>query len=130
MPARRVDLAALLDAALLGRSGVQKRRSRFSEANAYWVDGHEFLHFHDDGAVDVRLTRACIRAHRGVLETDPAVVRRSPSSDWVEYVVSKGTPEIAVRLATLAWEANRDTRSPSRRPPPRREGIVSRTRKR
>ena len=79
---------------------VEEAPSQFHGETAFWIDGREFVHFHGDHAVEVRLTRRLITR----LE-DERVVRRARTSDWV--VVDASEQELVVALARRALEANR-----------------------
>ncbi|HYE78686.1 MAG TPA: luciferase family protein [bacterium] len=46
--------------------------------------GKEFAHFHGPGTLDLRLTKARIRARRSEFAADPRVVLRRNPSDWLE----------------------------------------------
>jgi hypothetical protein len=84
-----MSLAERLASSLLEREGVEERRSRFGHETAFYRGGREFLHFHGDHAVDVRLGLARIR-ERPELETRPGVrVRVSGSSDWVVVALER-----------------------------------------
>lgn len=65
----------------------------FSEGPGYWLDAKEILHFDADDCIDLRLTRAKIRAR---------------SSDWLEVVIraSSDVPFV-LELVTVAVEAHR-----------------------
>ena len=61
--------------------GVEQRKSRFSKRPAFVVGRREVAHFHSVNEIDIRLTRARIRA----LDDDDARVRKRGSSEWVEF---------------------------------------------
>lgn len=68
---------------ILALQGVELRRSRFSEGEAFYVGGRELAHFHSGNELDLRLTRREIRARRAELEADRRITLRG-SSDWLE----------------------------------------------
>jgi Luciferase len=106
--------------ALTRIDGVLESGSRYKPDLAYWVNGTEIAHFESDRLLDVRLTRAVIRAHRSTLRTDPAVLLRPGSSDWI--TVDVGGPEglaRAVHLVELAAAAHRAPPGSTPRPPGR-----------
>jgi hypothetical protein len=91
---------------------VEEHRSRFAPMMAWRVSGREFLHFHGENEIDLRLTRAVIRDQRAQLRGDHRVDLRQHSSDWIR--VSLSSPDdvrFALRLARLAVAANRRDRS-------------------
>jgi len=79
-----VNDEARLRRALTRLPGVTESESMFKEELAYWVHGREIAHFESDRVIDVRLTRAEIRAQKDRLAAAGEVVRRrAPSSDWL-----------------------------------------------
>ena len=72
-----------LDRALTDVPGIVRRASRWGSAPAYFAGDREIAHFHKDGHLDVRLTRAVIRERKAEGGLDPRVQTRGPSSDWV-----------------------------------------------
>jgi hypothetical protein len=92
--------------------------SMFSDREAYWVDGKEIAHGHDDGTFDVRLTRAVIRSMRDALRADARVTLRSSSSDWIEVAVrTRADVEWFLALYERAVEAHRP-KGRAAKPPP------------
>jgi hypothetical protein len=74
-------------------------------------------HFDADGALDIRLTRAVIRAKREELGANPQVSLRPRASDWLEVRVATADDlELAVLLVGQAVLANAPTATPG--PPP------------
>jgi hypothetical protein len=91
---------------------VEEHRSRFAPIVAWRVSGKEFLHFHGEKEIDVRLTRAVIRDQRARLRADPRVDLRQHSSDWIRVCLSSPDDvRFALRLARLAVAAHRRSRS-------------------
>lgn len=78
---------------------VEERGSQFADIPAFWIDGHEFVHLHDD-YVEIRLTRKLITRL-----DEPRAPARARTSDWV--IVDASDPELALELARRALEANR-----------------------
>lgn len=93
-----------MNAELLVRLGslpdVEGRPSQFNGEPAFWIDGREFVHFHGDQWIEVRLTGKLINR----LEEERAM-RRSRTSDWV--IVDTRHTDLIVDLARQALEANR-----------------------
>lgn len=93
-----------MNAELLGRLGslpeVEERPSQFNGEPAFWIDGREFVHFHGDQWIEVRLTGKLINR----LDEERAM-RRSRTSDWV--MVDTRHTDLIVDLARQALEANR-----------------------
>jgi hypothetical protein len=97
-----------LAAALCRIDGVAESDSAFKDAPGFWVNGKEIAHFEGASAIDLRLTRAEIRARRARLRSDPRVTLRSSSSDWLR--VEFGTPAdeaFVLELAEIAAAAHR-----------------------
>jgi hypothetical protein len=98
---------------------VVEGESSFKDGPALWVNGKEIAHFEGERAIDLRLTRAEIRARRASLRADPRVSLRSASSDWITVEFADLGDEAFVReLAEIAAAAHRpgDGR-PGRLPP-------------
>ncbi len=81
---------------------VEERPSQFHGEPALWIDGREFVHFHGERWIEVRLTRKLINGL-----DDERVMRRSPTSDWV--MVDVVYEDLVEDLARQALEANRRT---------------------
>jgi hypothetical protein len=79
---------------------VEERPSQFNGEPAFWIDGREFVHFHGDQWIEVRLTGKLINR----LDEERAM-RRSRTSDWV--MVDTRHTDLIVDLARQALEANR-----------------------
>jgi hypothetical protein len=63
--------------------GVKVRQSKFKgHGEALWVGKTEVAHCHN-GEVDVRLTRAGVRAMRDELRSDARINLRGPGYDWI-----------------------------------------------
>jgi hypothetical protein len=106
--------------AIAAIDGVIEAPSRYKDSLAYWVNGKEIAHFESDEALDIRLTRAVIRAHRADLKADPAVELRASTSDWITVRNSK--VERVLALVELAAAAHRAP--PGRIPaPPKRSNL-------
>lgn len=96
-----------LEREIEGLRKLQGRRSRFSDAWAYFADGREIVHFHSDHAVDVRLTRRVIRGRWEVLAADARVRLGGRQRDWVEVTfASVGDLPFVLELVRLAIRAN------------------------
>jgi hypothetical protein len=79
---------------------AERRPSQFHDGPALWIDGHEFLHFHGDDLVEIRLTRRLI----ATLD-EPRAASRARTSHWV--IVAAAERELVLDLAARALEANR-----------------------
>jgi hypothetical protein len=77
--------------------------SQFSARPALWCNGREIVRTHDDGSLDVRLTRKAITAHAPL----PSGVSRRSSGDWIE--IEAAVPDRIVRALE-----SRATPSPAR----------------
>jgi hypothetical protein len=93
---------------LVRADGVHEARSSFADRLALWVDGTEVAHWDEHETLDIRLTRAVIRARRQELRADPRVrLRRSSSADWLEIGVrSPGHQAFALELLQVAMAAH------------------------
>jgi hypothetical protein len=100
-----------LDARLRLIAGVTAKPSRFSDVDSYWVGRTEIAHFHDDDALDVRLTHTEIRARLTTLRVDPRVeLRPSKGADWLAVrFATLDDVEFAVGLVQVAAAANAAT---------------------
>jgi hypothetical protein len=99
--------------------GVIEGESAFKDGPALWVNGKEIAHFEDEHAIDLRLTRAEIRARRAELRADPRVSLRAASSDWITVEFADPGDEALVReLTEIAAAAHRPIDGgPGRLPP-------------
>jgi Luciferase len=91
--------------AIAAIDGVIEAPSRYKDSLAYWVNGKEIAHFESDDALDIRLTRAVIRAHREVWKASPAVELRPSTSDWI--TVRTTDAQLVLRMVELAAAAHR-----------------------
>jgi hypothetical protein len=103
---------------LVREEGVHEDRSSFKDAPSLWVDSTEVAHWDDDKTLDIRLTRAVIRARRPEFRADPRVkLRQSSSADWLELGIrGPGDHTFALELLREAVDAHRptvDNRPPS-----------------
>ena len=107
--------------------GVTLREGAFSPGPALWVGTREVAHVDHDGVLDVRLTRAVIRAMRPALRDDPRVHFRRNPSDWVGLeVISDADETWALGLIQAAVSANVPTAPPG--PPPEGADLARRRR--
>ncbi len=86
--------------------GVQAKKSRWMSSNAYYVGSREFAHFHNDGEIDVRLTRKVQRSMLALRNDTRAKFRERPS-EWVTFSLRR-TRDVdhAFEMVKLALEAN------------------------
>ena len=105
--------------ALLSIDGVMESSGSFHEEDAFWVNGKEIGHFHEDQIIELRLTRAAISAQRSRLKNDPRVELRPGTSDWVKlHFRSNADLPFVLELAERAAAAHRSPpRVPSQPPP-------------
>ena len=93
-----------MNAELLGRlralPDVEERPSQFNEEPAFWIDGREFVHFHGDQWIELRLTGRLISRL-----DDERALRRTRTSDWV--MVETRHTDLIVDLARQALQVNR-----------------------
>jgi hypothetical protein len=87
-------------------------------APALWVDGVQIAHFRAADVVEVRLTKAGIRADRARLAADPRVELRKNPSDWLRVRFAQPADIAFVReLVSAAIEAHAPTGRAARPPP-------------
>lgn len=83
-----MGLRAELTGRILRLPGVELRPSRFTGDEAFFAGRREIAHFHGERTIDIRLTRARIRALKDDLEADRRVTLRG-SSDWCELTFAR-----------------------------------------
>jgi hypothetical protein len=116
-----------LAAGLCRIEGVVEGESSFKDGPAFWAGGKEIAHFEGAHAIDLRLTRAQIRARRDELRADARVVLRSASSDWLTVEFRTPADEAFVlMLAEIAVAAHRTAGGPV--PPPTGAALARRRR--
>jgi hypothetical protein len=116
-----MDLRVRLWKALCRIDGADRGSSVFSDdeaAPALWVDGTQVAHCRHTDVLEVRLTKARIRADRAHLAGDPRVTLRKNASDWLEVRFAQ-TADIAFvcELVEAAVEAHTPQGRASRPPP-------------
>jgi hypothetical protein len=115
--------------ALLTIDGILESPGIFYDDDAYWVNGTQIAHFRDAISIEIRLTKANIRAQRDRLRKDPRVELRSGASDWI--MVRWSSPRDAAFIAELADIAAAAHRAPSgttAKPPPQGADLARRRR--
>lgn len=101
-------MADSLAAAMSRIDGVVEGDSAFRDGPGFWVNGTEIAHFESPSAIDLRLTKAEIRAGRPRLRADPRVTLRSSSSDWLTVGFATAADEaLVLELAEVAAAAHR-----------------------
>ena len=101
-----LSLRAQLRARLLELEPLEERPSRFGGKPAFWASGREVAHFEAGDVLDLRLTRAEIRARRADLAADPRASLRG--GDWLELSFGSAEDlEWILGLARAALGANR-----------------------
>ncbi len=109
--ARKTRLQRRLEAEIEKLKVLRGRRSRFSSAWSYWRGDTELLHFHDDGTLDVRLTRTLIRARWEEFARDPRIQLGARSRDWVVVrLMTDDDVRSALGLVRAAIAAHRQER--------------------
>jgi hypothetical protein len=99
-------------ASLIGQDGAEESPSAFKDGPALWVNGTEIAHHDDERVIDIRLTRALIRARRAELGEDHRVrLRPSSTADWIAVEVSDPADELFV-LALVQEAANAHRSAP------------------
>jgi hypothetical protein len=109
--------------------GVVEGDSAFKDGTGFWVNGKEIAHFEGDHAIDLRLTRAEIRARRAELREQPLVMLRASSSDWLTISFdSKADEDFVCALAEVAAAAHRPADGVPVQPPPSGAALARRRR--
>jgi Family of unknown function (DUF5519) len=117
-------------AALCQIEGVLEGESAFKAGAAFWAGGKEIAHFEGEHAIDLRLTRAEIRARRAELRADPRICLRASASDWITVEFAGPDDEAFVlELASVAAAAHRPADG-SAPPPPAPTGAALARRRR
>lgn len=118
-----------LAAVLSDIDGVLEGESAFKAGPGFWVNGTEIAHFEGNHAIDLRLTRAHIRARRAEFRADGRVTLRGTSSDWltVEYRTT-ADEQFVLELAEVAAAAHRPAGGTPPREPPAGEAMARRRR--
>src|SRR5688572_19600839 len=117
-----------LQARLDQLEGVVPGDSAFGEGPAWWAGGKEVAHVDADGTVDIRLTRAEIRARRAELRADGRVhLRTSSSADWLEVVVA-GDEDVALAVELVRIAASAHATAGGAVPPPTGADLARRRR--
>lgn len=75
-----MDWRKEMEARLADDPRIERKKSRFSEATAFFLDGKEIAHFHEEPEIDLRLTAAGIFAMKALITHESIV---SVSKDWV-----------------------------------------------
>ena len=101
---------------------VDEGSSIFSEddnATGYFVDGKQIAHFRAPDVIEIRLTKALIRADRQMLKTDGRVELRKNSSDWLTVrFVAAADLDFIEDLVRAAAGAHLPASGRPPRPPP------------
>jgi hypothetical protein len=118
-----------LRAAIAGLDGVTESESMFKDAQAYWANGKEIAHFDGEDVIDIRLTRALIRARRAELRADQRVELRSSSSDWISVRIAEPADvTFAAALTESAADAHRAQPGTTAKPAPSGSDLARRKR--
>ncbi len=112
-------LARRIRKTILAVDGVLEGENVFGDGVAFWVSGKQVAHFMKDGRMEIRLTKAMIKANRQRLKADPRIELRRSASDWliVQYDSAKDLPFIT-ELAEIAVAAHRPPAGTPIKPPP------------
>lgn len=110
-------------------AGVVEGESAFKDGPGFWAGGKEIAHFEGEHAIDLRLTKAEIRARRTELRADPRVTLRASSSDWltVEFT-TQADQDFVCALAAVAAAAHRAADGAPAQPPPTGAALARRRR--
>jgi hypothetical protein len=81
------DSGGLWDAivdVMLAAGQVREGRSRYGDKPALFAGSREIAHLEQDGAIDLRITRAGWARARPDFAADPAVLHDPGRRDWIE----------------------------------------------
>jgi hypothetical protein len=96
-----------LDMKILSLPGVEKKESRWGHMTAYWIGKREFVHFHGEDRLDIRVVRSALK-DMPEIRLDRRVMLRPRASDWIEFRLREQSDvNDAFRLVKLAWKNNR-----------------------
>ena len=87
MAGMSVDSGGLWDAivdVMLAAGHVREGRSRYGDKPALFAGSREIAHLEQDGAIDLRITRAGWARARQDFAADPAVLHDPGRRDWIE----------------------------------------------
>jgi len=98
-----MDWRKELEARLADDPRLERKKSRFSEATAFFLEGKEIAHFQNGGEIDIRLTAAGIFAFKeGVNHESVAAV----ATDWLMVrLQSEEDLEFAMKVLDRAIRA-------------------------
>jgi hypothetical protein len=106
-----VDSGGLWDAVvdvMLAAGHVREGRSRYGDKPALFAGSREIAHLEQDGAIDLRITRAGWARARQDFAADPAVLHDPGRRDWIELRpnhasdLDRLTPLLAITAAANA----------------------------
>ena len=87
MAGMNVDSGGLWDGVvdvMLAAGHVREGRSRYGDKPAVFAGSREIAHLEQDGAIDLRITRAGWARARQDFAADPAVLHDPGRRDWIE----------------------------------------------
>src|SRR5215471_10515217 len=125
------DLRTRVWNALCRLGGADQGSSVFSDddaAPALWVDGVQIAHFREADVVEVRLTKAGIRADRARLGADSRVTLRKNPSDWLQVRFARPADIAFVSELVSASIAAHAPNGRASRPPPSGTDLARRKR--
>ncbi|MGZ3670240.1 MAG: luciferase domain-containing protein, partial [Bdellovibrionota bacterium] len=97
-----MDLARELEARILGLTDVEAKKSRFSPKKAFYRGSKEFAYFHNQTALDLRLTAKQIKTLKPDFRLDKSFGRK----DWViVHFETEEDLDYVYVLAERAWKA-------------------------
>lgn len=108
MPAQKIDVGFRTDHAMsrvAAWPSVRRERADCRFGTALSVGGRQVVHFHADGAVELRLTWPVIRRLRRPL-LECGRVRMAPGGDWIRMRLDADSDvDLFVSLASVAIKA-------------------------
>ncbi len=102
-------LASLLESKILALDGVNKKKSRWMDRTAFYINRREFAHFHSSREIDVRLTRRYQDEYSGLIKEGKKRVKfREHPSHWIsiEFTTTSDV-DYVFTIVSLALRANR-----------------------
>jgi hypothetical protein len=102
-----VSVREQIERRLITIPGLVAAPSRWGNGIAYHVGRREICHFHDDGRMDVRITKTVLRERKAEGALDPRIETRDRPTDWVTVrVLVREDVAFAVALVEDAVRAN------------------------
>lgn len=122
-------LRAEINRRIASLDGILPAESQFGHGTAYWANGKEIAHFEGDDVIEIRLTRAVIRANRPMLTANEHVELRKHGGDWITVrFTDRADVDLVLDLLVQAELAHRPPPGVPAKPPPTGAALARRQR--